>query len=533
MNFFSYIQSHQIILLFVIITMGYLIGEIKIWNFSLGTSAILFVAMLFGHYGFTLNHDFQVLGLILFIYAIGLQAGPVIFNMSKKQGLRLYSIVLFLLFLGALSTYFAALFWQIKMNLAVGLFSGAMTSTPGLAAALESAHSGAASTGYGVAYPFGVIGVILFIKILPALFRTNLKKEEALVQSREKQSHEEVVRYQVQITNASLDGKSLKELNLAHTTGTIISRILRNGQLLVPGAETTIRIKDIICLVGDKSKVETTVPFLGKKSKQKLPETRYFESRKFVVTNKAIVGKRVADLNLNAYFRANITRIRRSGMEFTAEPDQRLQWGDRVRVAGDAGHMNDIRRLFGDEMKKLEYGNTYAIIVGILFGIVLGLIPFSIGKVISFNLGITGGVLLAGLFLSNRGKIGPVIWLVPAPVKNFMRELGLTLFLAVVGIKAGAEIVNTLQQQGIKLLLIGAFITLVPMIITTILARLKYKMLLIELFGILSGGMTSTPGLAAGANMTDSQMPLVLYATVYPFAMIMMMALIKILMVLS
>jgi len=532
MDWTTYLQSHEIVLLFLVLTLGFLLGRIKIFGFSLESSAILFVAMFFGNLGFTLNHDLQVLGLILFIYAIGLQAGPTIFNMSRQQSFQFNLLVILLLSSGALLTYLVTLIWHVDMSLAIGLFAGAMTSTPGLAAAQEATGSVLTSTGYGVAYPFGVIGVILFIKLLPLLFRTSLKDEEEALRREEASQKEEIINQLVLITNAALDGKTLQELDFNRITGTVISRVVHEGQLQVPVAETQLHKNDIVRIVGEKSKVKAAVPFLGKEYAEKLPEARYFESRKFVVTNKEIIGKTISELNLHAIYNANITRIRRGGLEFSAEPGQRLCWGDRVRVAGDAQQMDQIRHLFGDEMKKLEHSNVFSIILGILMGILAGLIPFSIGKVISFNLGLTGGVLLAGLILSNRGKVGPVIWMVPVPIVNFMRELGLILFLAVVGMKAGSQVLHTVQHEGFKLLLMGALITIVPMLVMSLFARIKFKLSLLDLFGLISGGMTSTPGLAAATGMTESQRPLIRYASVYPFAMLLMMVFCKILAVL-
>lgn len=529
MNWATYLQEHQIILLFLIIALGFLLGRIRIWTFSFEASGILFVAMIFGHFGFSLNDDLQSLGLIFFIYAIGLQAGPSIFHISKKEGLQLNGLVFLIIAFGALLTYGATLFWQLDMSMAIGLFAGALTSTPGLAAAQETTQSALTSTGYGIAYPFGVIGVILFIKLLPVFYKVSLKKEERQEEKKIKATHEAVIWKEVEITNRELNGRILKSLHFYHHTGTVISRIFHEGQLIVPDADTAIHIGDIVRIVGNQSEVEAAVPLLGRVSRKKMPEAQQFESRRFVVTNKDIIGKTIAQLNLRTYYDANITRIRRGGLEFSAEPDQKLQWGDRVRVAGDAAQMDQIRRLFGDEMRKVEFGDIFAIIMGILLGIAAGLIPFSIGRALQFNLGVTGGVLLAGLFLSNRGKIGPIVWQVPVPIIAFMRELGLTLFLAVVGVKAGAQVFHIIQTQGIQLILIGILITILPMALVTLVARMRYKMLLIELFGVLSGGMTSSPGLAAATGLTESQRPLILYATVYPFAMILMMVMVKLL----
>jgi putative transport protein len=529
MDISSYLQIHQTVLLFVIIALGFLFGRIKIWNFSFDASGILFIAMIFGHYGFTLNSDFQTFGLILFIYAIGLQAGPSIFNISRKQGLQLYTIVFIISSAGAVCTLIAAKIWNVDMPLAIGMFAGAMTSTPGLASAQEATQSALTSTGYGLAYPFGVIGIILFLKLLPVLMKVNIKSEENLEQEKQAESTEKVVHKHVRITNNELVGKTLADLNFNRVTGTIISRIMRNEELLIPGASTELNIGDVVRIIGTDTQLKIAIPFLGQETDIVFPEVKYFESRRFVVTNKEVVGKTISQLNLHSYYNANITRIRRGGVEFTARPDQKLNWGDRVRVAGDASHMNDIRTLLGDEMKKVEFGDIFAIIFGIVLGILAGLIPFSIGKVISFNLGITGGVLLAGLILSNRGKVGPVVWQVPVPIIAFMRELGLTLFLAVVGIKAGSEVLSTLKTDGLKLVMIGAGITVLPMIVGSLVAHFKYKIRLFELLGVISGGRTSTPGLAVATGTTDSQTPLIIYATVYPMAMILMMIWVKIL----
>lgn len=524
-----YLQQHQIVLLLLIISLGFLFGRIRLFGFSLEASGILFIAMLFGHFGFTLNSDFQMLGLLLFIYAIGLQAGPSFLNMTKKHGKQLYFLVFLLISISALLTLGLAWFWQIDNSLAIGLFAGAMTSTPGLAAAQEATHSALTSTGYGVAYPFGVIGVILFVKLLPYMFRVNIAQEEQAFRESQQQGDTKVVSKFILITNKELDGKTLHELNFSDSIGAVVSRIMCEGKVIVPGGETVLHVGDIVRLIGSAAKLQSAIPYLGKITDEQNFETSHFESRRFVVTNKNIIDKTVAELNLSAVYQANITRIRRGGMEFIGEAHHRLQWGDRVRVAGEAAHMEELKQLFGDEMKKLETGDIFSILTGILLGIVFGLIPFSIGKIISFNFGLTGGVLLAGLVLSNRGKIGPVIWQVPVPIINFMRDFGLTLFLAVVGVKSGAHVLEIIQIQGLKLLFAGALLTLLPMAIVALIARMKYKMLLIELFGLLSGGMTSTPGLAVSTGMTTVQRPLVIYATVYPFAMILMMVWTKVL----
>lgn len=529
MDIHAYLQAHQVILLFLIIVVGFLVGRIRILGFSLETSAILFAAMVFGHYGYSLNKDFQVLGLIFFIYAIGLQAGPSIFNMSRKQGLQLNFLVFTLISFSALLTLFLSKLWHVDIPMAIGLFTGALTSTPGLAAAQEATQSPLTSTGYGLAYSFGVLGVILFIKFMPAIFRVKISDEEKQLAEREREQQTPISRKEVIITNEELENKSLEDLQFFKTTGIVISRIYHDGKLLVPGPKTHLHVGDIVRIVGEENQVKAVIPFFGKKSAKKLPEVRNFESRIFILSNRNLVGKTIAELNLRQRYNANITRVRRGGLEFAAEPGLKLNWGDRVRIAGEAEQMEEIRKLFGDEMRLIEYGDVFAITMGVLVGIFLGIIPFSIGTFISFKFGLTGGILLAGLVLSNRGKLGPIIWQVPMPIITFMRDLGLVFFLAVVGTRAGSEVVHVVQTQGPKLILMGVTITIVPMVSVAILARIKYRMLLLELMGLISGGMTSSPGLAAAAGMSHSQRPIVLYATVYPTAMILMIIWAKVL----
>ncbi len=525
----TYLHTHDVFLLLLIIVLGFILGRLRIAGFSLETSAILFVAMIFGHYGFHLPKNFQTLGLIFFIYAIGLQAGPSIFNISKKQGFQLNFIVFVLISSGALLTLLLAKILNVAMPMAVGLFTGALTSTPGLAAAQEATNSPLTSSGYGLAYSFGVIGVILFIKFMPGLFKVKISTEEDQMKQQEEKLKKSILRKEVVITNKALEGKTLKDLQFSQTTGVVISRIAHQGKIIIPGPQTELHVGDVARIIGEEEQLNAVIPFLGTESKQPLPDVSSFESRKFILTNRDIVGKTVGELNLRQRFNANITRVRRGGLEFTAEPGLKLQWGDRIRVVGEASQMEQIRQLFGDEMKKIEYGDVFAITMGIVIGILIGLIPLTIGGIFSISLGLTGGVLFAGLILSNRGKVGPIIWQVPVPIIAFMRDLGLTIFLAVVGTKAGAHVVQIVQSSGLKLIFMGALITLLPMILVTIWARKKYKLLLIELMGIVSGGMTSSPGLAAATSMTDSQRPIILYATVYPFAMILMIIWAKVL----
>ncbi len=522
MNFYSFLQDNPVILLSLIVVIGFVIGRIRIFGFSFETSAILLVAMFFGQYRLDLPEEFQTLGLILFIYSIGLQAGPSIFNIGKKEGFQLNLIVLILISFSALFTTILARLFSLDMALAIGLFTGALTSTPGLAAGLEATGSSLTSAGYGLAYSFGVIGVIIYIRVLPYIIKANLEEEEKELTKEEIKERKKIIRKEVIITNEELDGKTLGDLNFFRTTNTIISRILHQGKVLLPKNDTTLHLDDVVRIVGEENFVKATIPLLGKETEEKFPDVSNFESNQFVLTNKEFVGKTIGDLNLREHYNANITRVKRGGLEFTASSNLKLHWGDKITVVGDREHMEDVKRLFGDEIKKIEYGDIFPIMMGILFGIFIGLIPFSIGKVLSFNLGVSGGVLLMGILLSNRGKVGPIIFQVPAPLVSFMRDFGLVLFLSSIGIKAGSQIGTIIQKEGFQIILLSILITIVPMVVITIVLKTFFKKKVIEMLGIISGGMTSSPGLAVASNMTDSQRPIILYATVYPFAMILM-----------
>jgi putative transport protein len=248
-----------------------------------------------------------------------------------------------------------------------------------------------------------------------------------------------------------------------------------------------------------------------------------------VVTNRQLVGKKIKDLKIRMRYEANITRVGRFGVELPATPDLELQWGDRVSIVTENRFMNDLKSYFGDDIKKVNEGNVFSIILGIMSGILIGLVPVSIGKLFSIKLGLTGGILLAGLILSNRGNLGPIVWRVPFNIINFLREWGLIFFLAAVGTQAGENFFGVIRENGFLIVFWAAVITMVPMFIVVFLSLKKYRLNLFQLFGLIPGSMTSTPGFATATTITDSPTPAAIYATVYPAAMISMIIWAKIL----
>ncbi len=524
----EFFNQNPILLVMLVASVGYFLGQIRVKGFALESSAILFIALLAGHLGFIIPELFRTIGLVLFIYAIGLQAGPKVRILLKKEGMVLNLMAVGIISTGALLTLLGQWVFNLEKNISIGIFSGAFTSTPGLASAYEATGSQLASVGYGIAYPLGVVGVILFIRLLPVLMKRSLRAEEKKEREEREQHTHPVISRQVEITNSNVVGQSIKELKFLKFTGCVISRLLRDGQTLVPGGSTRLRKGDVLRIVGTLENIEQAVLLLGKISQCPLPLGN-LELGRFVLTNKELVGKKIKDLNIRYTRDANITRITRAGIDLPALPDFSIQWGDRISVVAEKDFIPELKDFFGDDIKKAEEGNVFSLVLGIAIGILVGLIPFTIGRVLSFKLGLTGGVLISGIYFSNRARLGPVVWRIPTNIVHFIREFGLIFFLAAVGCEAGQNFLSVIQQNGIWLILWGAILTVLPMLMIILIARKIHLVNLLELMGFLPGTMTSTPGFTATTSMSDSETPVTIYVAVYPLAMITMIIWTKIL----
>jgi len=523
----NFLNSQPLLCILVIISLGYLMGHLRFKGFSLESSAILFVALLAGHLGLTVPGIFKSLGLALFIYSIGLQAGPSIHILFKKEGMGLNLLAFLIVVFGAIFTVLGILIFGFEKNISIGIFAGALTSTPGLATAIEATRSSATSIGYGIAYPVGVIGVIIFIKFLPIMMRITIPEAEKKEREALEQDHTPVVNRLIRVANLNVIGKKIKDLNFTAITGCVISRLVRGENEEVPTGETLLQKGDILRIVGQEDKIDGAMLLLGYATDKKIPAGT-LDMARFVVSNKQLVGKTLGELKLRLLYEANITRVSRSGIDIPASRDLKLEWGDQIWVVAEKHWMDKIKQFFGDDIQKTSEGNVFAIILGITLGILIGMIPVSIGS-LSFELGMTGGILLAGLLLSNRGRLGPIIWRVPYPIINFLREVGLIFFLATVGTSAGENLGAIIQKNGISLLLWGAVVTIMPMFLALLVSRWKMGLSIFQLLGLIPGGMTSTPGFATAVTLTRSQTPAAIYAAVYPVAMIAMILWTKIL----
>ncbi|MHA7945007.1 aspartate:alanine exchanger family transporter [Formosa sp. 3Alg 14/1] len=508
--------------LFLIICIGFIIGNIKVKGISLDVSAIIFVALLFGHLGVELPDILQKIGLILFIYTIGLQAGPGFFESFRENGKNLVIIAALIVFSAAFITFLSIQFMGIDKSIAIGLMAGALTSTPGLATAIDVTQSPLASIGYGIAYPFGVIGVILFVKLYPKIFRINLTNEEQIYEAKTHGHYDTIVRSTFQVDNIGAIGKTLEELQVRSMTKGVVSRIKHENKAFVPQKDSRLHKGDYIRVVGTEEALRRVEVLIGPRVDVEMSLGEDFVVQSYLMTKTSLVNKTLGELNLKDNFNATITRIRRSGIDLSPNSTLRLQIGDKLMISSQKSCVSQISNLIGDNKSKLSDTDFFPLALGIVIGILVGGVSISFGDAFTFNLGLTGGILIVAMVLGRIGKTGNILWVMSGNSNQLLRQFGLMLFLAVVGTKAGATLVETYMQYGIKLFLIGGLITFVPMLIATIIARIFFKINTLTLLGTLTGSMTSTPGLAAVDTMTKTDAPSVAYATVYPIAMVLL-----------
>lgn len=518
----SALLNSTIFVLFVIIALGFIVGRINIKGIALDVSAVIFVALLFGHYGVVVPDSLGTFGMAIFIFAIGIQAGPGFFSTFKSKGKTLSIIASILVIAAALTALGAKYLFGLSAADTAGLLAGALTSTPGLAAAREMVGDDAAIA-YGVAYPVGVLGVILFIKFLPKVLKIDIRDEERKLENKQKSLYPDIVARTFRVNNPLVIGRKLSDISLRlQTGGAIISRILRGNESIVPAADTTLENDDLIKIVGTPTSLEKAKDIVGESVEGELPFGENVELQTGLVTQKSVVNRTLGSLNLQRNFGCTVTRVRRSGIDLTPSPSLTLKFGDKLTLVGRKDSMNEVLQLIGNEGKRISDTDFFPIALGIALGVLVGHISISFGSSFVFSFGLTGGILLTALILSTAGKTGPIIWTMSSPANQLLRQLGLLLFLANVGTSAGEKLVETFLNNGWMLFIGGFMITLLPMIAATAAARIFYKINLLELMGTLAGGMTSTPGLAAADSMSDNNSIGVAYATVYPVAMVLL-----------
>jgi len=514
--------DNPLLVFFVVIASGLLLGQARVAGLSLGTSGIIFTALAAGHFGYSVPVGVGTLGLVLFIYSIGLTAGPSFFRAFRRQGKPLVILALVLVATGAATTWSAARLLHLPTDLAAGLFAGAMTSTPGLAAVLESLPaSGQAAVGYGIGYPFGVIGVVLFIQLLPRLLRIDLDALDEHLRATELSRHQ-IQRVLVEVQNPAVIGKRLVDLDMIAEANCQITRVLQGDRLVPVPQDFTLEPAQHLLLVGRAFRLEPIISLLGRRN----PRTDYIldaESQRMqvVATSKHVVGKTLSELRPLGQFGVTLSRIARHDIEFVPDLDDVVQWGDALTAVGDPENLARFAEYAGHRVQAFDQTDLISLGLGIAAGAVLGSISIGLGDQ-RFALGLVGGPMFVALLVGHFGRIGRIYGSVPRASRLLMMELGLALFLADAGVQAGGSLLAVVQTHGVRLSLAAIAAVLFPMIVGVGVARFVLKMNFLQILGGTCGGMTSTPGLGAITARTDSEIPVVSYAAAYPVALILM-----------
>ncbi|MDR3269229.1 MAG: putative transporter [Tannerella sp.] len=531
--------AHSVLLLSVVIVMGILLGKIKIGGISLGITFVLFTGIALGHFGFSINHQilhfFKEFGLILFVYSIGMQVGPGFFSSFRKGGLTLNMLAAGVVLLGVLITVSIHYLTGIPIPTMVGVLSGAVTNTPGLGAAQQTysdihggTTDGTIAMGYAVAYPLGVVGVILSILCIRFMFRVRFDKETERL-NREDDAQANAARpVSLMVKNPAIFGMSVSEISaLMKHREFVISRIWYNDskKIEMVSADTVLHENDKIFVITNEQDAETVKVFVGEEipmeRKQWIrPESRFI-SRRILVTKSNLNGKRLGELKLRKLCGINITRINRSGVDFVASPNLTLQVGDRVTVVGTESAIANVEGILGNSMKRLNEPNLVPIFLGIALGILLGSIPITFpGIPQPVKLGLAGGPLIVAILVSRFGYRYKLVTYTTMSANLMLREIGITIFLACVGIDAGGGFMETIiHQGGLAWIGYGFIITAAPLLIVGVIARSFYRLNYFTLMGLLAGSTTDPPALAYSNATAGNDAPSVGYATVYPLTM--------------
>ena len=533
-EFLMTLLHNQIFLLLVIIILGELLGKIRLWNLSLGPSAIIFVALAFGHYGVTLPQGVQTIGLAMFIYAVGLQAGPGFASSFRSHGLAMALTVIVMAVTGILVSYLCCRIFGFDAGTGAGLLAGAMTSTPALAAAVEIVGHSRAPAAYGVTYGFGIIGVVLAVKLLPTLLRISISTEEEGLAAELAVVNPPITFRHIEVSNSNLFGKRVDQIFLKEIAPVTITRLLRRGatEPVLVGADTVLQEGDRLRVVGRVGDLEKAALFIGQAVAGEIAFERMLTKKSIVVSKRRFVGVTIGYFNFRETFNVQLARITRSGIDLVPDANTRLHLGDVLHAVGDERALRNIARMLGNDLKATYEISLLPILVGLLLGLLLGRLTLPLPLVGPLTLGTTGGTLLAGLLLGARYQTGPLIWDLPASGNRFIRDLGLALFMAVVGTSAGGSFVATLQERGLALLFSGALVTLLPVAAGALLGLWLLRIRFLRLLGVLVGGMTNASGLATAGTLSPTSYAAAAYATVYPVALIGKILAVKILLLL-
>jgi putative transport protein len=541
--------AQAVVVLGLVIASGMALGAIRVFGVGLGIAGVLFTGIFAGQLGLHINPDIlefaREFGLILFVYTIGLQVGPGFFSSLRRHGLRLNLMAASIVLFGAVLAVAISKAGNIRMEAAVGLFSGGTTNTPSLAAAQQALRELVTSQAptpltpefqqqldatvtlpgqaYAIAYPFGVIGIILTMLLLRAIFRINTRQESDALRRQQAESTTQLTSLNVEVTNGNLSGREIREIPVLNEPDIVVSRLMHDGHVCVASPEHTVQAGDVLLAVGPSEKLDDMLLVVGKPSDidlRSLPSD--IVSRRVIVTRRNMVGRSVDELDLLARYGVTVTRVLRAEVELAPMPQLKLQLGDRVQTVGESDAIDKVAAELGDSVKELDHPHLIPVFAGIVLGVIVGSIPIPVpGVPAGVKLGLAGGPLLVSIILSRIHRIGPLVWYLPIPANYALRESGILLFLSCVGLKSGAGFLQTLLKgDGFYWMAMAALITFVPIMTVGLIGRIFSRMNYLTICGVLSGSMTDPPALAYANTLAGPEAPSVAYATVYPLTMI-------------
>ncbi|EJH7376184.1 putative transporter [Escherichia coli] len=526
-------------ILALVAVVGLFIGNVKFRGIGLGIGGVLFGGIIVGHFvsqaGMTLSSDMlhviQEFGLILFVYTIGIQVGPGFFASLRVSGLRLNLFAVLIVIIGGLITAILHKLFDIPLPVVLGIFSGAVTNTPALGAGQQILRDlgtpmemvDQMGMSYAMAYPFGICGILFTMWMLRVIFRVNVETEAQQHESSRTNGGALIKTINIRVENPNLHDLAIKDVPILNGDKIICSRLKREETLKVPSPDTIIQLGDLLHLVGQPADLHNAQLVIGQEVDTSL-STKGTDLRveRVVVTNENVLGKRIRDLHFKERYDVVISRLNRAGVELVASGDISLQFGDILNLVGRPSAIDAVANVLGNAQQKLQQVQMLPVFIGIGLGVLLGSIPvFVPGFPAALKLGLAGGPLIMALILGRIGSIGKLYWFMPPSANLALRELGIVLFLSVVGLKSGGDFVNTLVNgEGLSWIGYGALITAVPLITVGILARMLAKMNYLTMCGMLAGSMTDPPALAFANNLHPTSGAAALsYATVYPLVM--------------
>ena len=527
--------AHTAFLYALVIAAGVMLGKVKIFGVSLGVTFVLFVGILVGHFGLTVNHDIlhfvKEFGLILFVFSIGLQVGPGFFASFKNEGVKLNILAMAII---ALNIIVALVIYFLDDSIGlmiVGILSGAVTNTPGRGAAeqaLTQLYNDGIITevpqlalGYAVAYPLGVVGIILAMIIIRAIFKVKFSEETEQLERENNDSQlvPHIITYRIE--NKLIVGRSLSELSSMINRNFVVSRIKRHEEIIIPNSKTILEDKDLLLTVLSEPDEEALTAFIGPKIEMDWEAIQApVVSRRILVSKEEFNGRKIGSMRLRMGYRLNVTRVTRAGVDLLASPNLALQMGDRITVVGKEEDIDRLAEKLGNSMKHLNHPNLFTIFIGIMVGIFFGCMPFTIpGMPVPMKLGLAGGPLIVAILIGRFGHKFHLTTYTSTSANLKLREVGICLFLASVGISAGGEFVKTIMEGGLMWVLWGFLITLIPLLVVGSIGRGYYKLNYYTLMGLMSGACTDPPALAYSNKVANNDAPSVAYSTVYPLTM--------------